>query len=229
MSTEGPQITEGVSRARQTAGRREQFIGPRGEAGQTGQVDNDAVCSERRSGRADAVVGRERADVEAEGGRARGAGPEVEDTRTQPNGLADGVVEVEDGAGVDLDGRRAQRGGLAPREIEATCEDGRLTDVGKCRAGQRQGADAGLDEPNVILVRADATDGAIINGGDVLVDGEVRDRRGATDKGIITDRAEGTDDDRSGITRTAGDSDNRSKARTIAARIGDGDPSDDAV
>ena len=229
MSTEGPQVTEGVSRTRQAAGRGEEVIGPRGEAGQTGQVDDDTVRSERRTGRADAVEGRGSADVEAEGGRARGAGSKVEDARAERDSLADGVIEVEDRAGVDLDGRRAQRGGLTTGEVEATCEDSRLTDVGKRRASERQGADAGLDEPDVILVGPETADGAIIDGGDVLVDGEVRDRGGSADEGVVADAAQSTDDDRSGITRAAGDRDNWSKARTIAARIGDGDPGDDAV
>ena len=83
-----------------------------------------------------------------------------------------------------------------------------------------------LDELVICRRSGRLADGAVVTdvaSTKVWIAREAAARRSA-DPRVVADRAEGTDDHRSGITRTAGDSDNRSKARTIAARIGDGDP-----
>ena len=229
VPAEGADLTQGVGRAGETAGGGEQVVAAGGEAVESGQVDDDAVRGDGGGRRADAVIAGEGADVEAERGGTGRAGAEVEDARAEGDGLSDGVVEVEDRTGADLHGGRAQGGGLAAGDVQATAEDGRLADIGKEGTGQRQGADAGLDDADVVLIDAHAADGALVNGGDVLVDGEVGDRRRAADDGVVADRTQATHEDRSRAAAAARDGDDRSEAGAIEARVGDGQAGDDAA
>ena len=229
VSTEGAEFTKRVGRATQAAGGGDQVVGSGRQAGEASQADDDLVGGDGRRGRSDAVVGREGPNVEAEGGRARGAGPEVEDARAEVDRLADGVVQVQDRAGVDLDGRSKEGGGPASGDIEATFEDGGLTDVGKRRPRKRQGADAFLDQAEVVLVRTAATDGPSIQAGDVLVDREVGDARGAADNPTAGDRAQGAHEDRGTRAAAARDGNGLRETWTIAAAVQNGDAGDDSV
>ena len=229
MAAEGTEVAEGISRAREAAARGDQVIRARGEAAEARQVEDDAVGGEGRGRRADAVESGEAADIEAERGGARRAGAEIQRTSAEVDGLADGVIEVQDRARADADGRGAQGGGASAGEVEAAAEDGRLADVGKRRAREGERADPVLDQADVVLVGADATDGAVEFGEDVLVDGEVRKRRGAADDGVVGDAAQTTDEDRSGVAAAARDGDDRSEARTIETGVGDRDAGDDAL
>ena len=229
VAAEVTEIAERVGRAGQAArGRAEEIVGAGGETRQAGEVDDDALGGHGRRGGRDPVEGREAADVEAERGRAERAGAEVEDARAEGDLLPDGVVEVQDRAGVDLDRGGARSGGAAAGEVETAAEDGGLADVRERLAGQRERADAGLDDADVVLVEPGAADGAVEEAGDVLVDRQVRDRRGAADDGVAGDLSERADDDGSARAGAAGDGDDRGETRTIETRIRDGDARDDA-
>ena len=204
VSAEAAQVAEGEIRRVQAArGSGDQFVGAGGETRQARQVDDDAIGGEGRGRSGDPVVGGERADVEPERGGAAGTGAEVEDARAEGELLADGVVEVEDRAGVDLDRRGARGRGATAREIEATTQDGGLTEIRKRLAGQRERADPRLDDADVVLVEPGAADGAVEERADILVDGQVRDRRCAADDGVAGHLSERADDDGSGVAADA--------------------------
>ena len=228
VAAERAEVAERERRAREAAGGRDQVISTGGEAGQTSQVDDDAVGGEGRGRRGDAVEGGEAADIETERGGARGAGAEVQRAGAEVDGLADGVVEVQDRARADADGRGPQGGGASAGDVETAAEDGGLADIGKRRAREGERADPVLDQADVVLVGADAADGTVELGEDILVDGEVRKRRSAADDGVVRDAAQSADEDRSGVTAAARDGDDRSEARTIETGVGDRDAGDDA-
>ena len=227
VAAEGAEVAEGIRRAREAAGGGDQVIRARGEAADARQVEDDAIGGDGRGRRADAVESGESADVETERGGARGAGAEVQRAGAEVDGLADGVVEVKDRARADADGGGAERGGASAGDIEAAAEDGRLADVGERRSRKGERTDPVLDETDVVLVGADAADGTVIIGEDILVDGEVGDGRGAADDGVVGDAAQTTDEDRRGVTAAARDGDDRREAGTVETGVGDRDAGDD--
>ena len=229
VAAEGAQVAERERRGIEAAGGGDEVIRTGGQAGQAGQVEDDAVGGQRRGRRADPVEGGEAADVKAERRGTGRAGAEVELAGAEVDGLADGVVEVEDRPGADADRRGAQGGGASAGDVEATAEDGGLTDVRKRRARKRERADPVLDEADVVLVDAEAADGAVEVGEDVLVDREGRQGRGAADEGVVGDGAETTDEDGSGVAAATGNGHDRSEARTVAAGVGDGEAGDDTA
>ena len=228
-TAEGPEVADRECGAVEAAAGGEEIIRAGGEAREARQIDDDLVGGGSRSRRDDAVVGREGADIEAQGSSTRAAGAEVEGASTEVDCLADGVVKIEDRAGRDLDGRSLQGRGLAAGDAEATARDGGLANVGEDRARECQGADARLDETEVILVRADAADSAVVDRTDILVDRQVRDRGRTADDGVIADRAERAHDDRSGVTTAAAEGDDRSEARAIITGVGEREAGDEAA
>ena len=228
-TTEGPEVADRERGAVEAAAGGEEVIRTGGEAGEARQVDDDLVGGGGRARRDDAVVGREGADIEAEGSGTRGAGAEIERAGTEVDPLADGVVEIEDRAGGDLDGGGLQGRGPAAGDAEAAAGDGGLADVGKDRARERQGADARLDEAEIVLVRTDATDGAVVDRTGVLVDRQVRDRGGTADDGVVADRAERAHDDGGAGAAAAAERDDGREARAIVAGVGEREAGDEAA
>ena len=182
------ETAEGISGAAggQAAGGGEQIIITDTGATESGQVQQDLTADHGGGGRADTVIGGERAEFEAEHGATRAGSAQRQDTRAEVDGLSGGVGQIKGGATRHGDSRGGEGGGGRAGEIQgATVHDGG-TCVAQRRARKRQTADAGLGEAEIILVRTYAANHARIDGGRRLIDGEdgdcgvaAQDRAGA--------------------------------------------------
>ena len=196
-AAEGGEITDREGAAAEAALRGDQVILAGLQAGKAGEVQEDLVRDDGRAGGDDTVVVGGRTELEAEGRATRGAGAEVQAAGRgrERQGLAEAVEEVQNRTGGDGDARGRQRRGRRTRDVKTTGDDGGRAGVGEDGTREVEGTDAGLDDRDVVLVRAGAADGADISRHGVLVDREGRVDGSAADDGVHRALAERTQRD----------------------------------
>ena len=173
------ETTEGISGAArgQAARRGEQIIITDANARETSQIEQDLAAHHRGTGRSDAVIGGERSEFEPEHGAAGAGSAQRQHAGAEVDGLSGGVDQIEGRAAGHGDGRSRESGGVRADEIQRTgVHDGRAG-VAEDRARERQAADAGLRETEIVLVPAHAAEITRVGAGRRLVDREDGDRR----------------------------------------------------